>query len=860
MQLTEWLHLQLAQDLVDQGIPALAPSPLNTDADSQWTGADDDYAWLFQEQERRDLLRLHLDNIRPPPPGLEPAEATCPICMDPLNTLSHDAPCTLSCHHDHAFHASCLHRAWQVSTQYRCPLCRTPATPADKRFIHACTLRSTACIQATRAATDDADRQRRWEARPPVSPPPPLPPVHQPPPAITDPGEWGAIDKHTVFECTVSPCSHILDIPSDLKIQWACANVDVLDRIATAQATHDPALLDQALKWQLCLADVLLRRPPRSTRGAGRATGEIEARFKAWGTGERTALLKRWANDRAKIWLQRQRAADRLGEDEDALADRGIARALKLIHEGEIARGLRMLHSNGVATVTPEVIAQLQLKHPPRARPLPDDPGIAAPRLSVHLGQVFAHLPRRAGTGPSGCRNEYFSALARPFGNAKADRVLDAYAVFATAIASAALPLWYQHAQSIANLLPIVKRPLSAAQRATGVTPDVRPIAVGECLLRAVGRALAESSRDTFAHILYPQQLGVGVDGGVSTLVHGTRLLLEHNRNFVTLKVDIANAYNAIDRSVLLRRVTEHAGLAGIIPLLHSVLAPETDLLIGADRGKLFDTVDGPATRGASSTGVQQGFALSSGAFCVAIHPELRALDAELTPFGGNARAIMDDIYATGPKEVVFAAVANLIAAVRASADLRIAPAKLACFSHDADLEAYPARIALGAPIGSNAAPLPHPAPPPPLPLPPPGLPPPPPPAYSQHPQPPPPPPPTPPPPPSSTPPADPPPPPSPAPPIRPRHPCRRRPHRRRRLRRHRPRQSIDRHCELHFQNGISAPVRPPRGVDGPLLFHPAPLRLLAPPHPTSPCRPPRRTSRRRCPTGRRLPRLPRMP
>ena len=32
------------------------------------------------------------------------------------------------------------------------------------------------------------------------------------------------------------------------------------------------------------------------------------------------------------------------------------------------------------------------------------------------------------------------------------------------------------------------------------------------------------------------------------------------------------------------------------------------------------------------------------------IHPELRALDEELAPFGGAARAIMDDAYAIGPR------------------------------------------------------------------------------------------------------------------------------------------------------------------------------------------------------------------
>ena len=48
---------------------------------------------------------------------------------------------------------------------------------------------------------------------------------------------------------------------------------------------------------------------------------------------------------------------------------------------------------------------------------------------------------------------------------------------------------------------------------------------------------------------------------------------------------------------------------------------------------------------GDSSEGVQQGMALSSLVFCIAMHPELVALDAELSAVGGCARAIMDDVY-----------------------------------------------------------------------------------------------------------------------------------------------------------------------------------------------------------------------
>jgi hypothetical protein len=116
--------------------------------------------------------------------------------------------------------------------------------------------------------------------------------------------EWAVIDNHSIFECTISPCSHLLDVPATLKVPWASAAVDVFKFIDSARTAGDSVALERGLKWHLCLHlhDVLLRRPPRTTRGAGRATGEVEARFSAWAAGDRAHLFARWAADRTMSW------------------------------------------------------------------------------------------------------------------------------------------------------------------------------------------------------------------------------------------------------------------------------------------------------------------------------------------------------------------------------------------------------------------------------------------------------------------------------------------------------------------------------------------------------------------------------
>ena len=80
--------------------------------------------------------------------------------------------------------------------------------------------------------------------------------------------------------------------------------------------------------------------------------------------------------------------------------------------------------------------------------------------------------------------------------------------------------------------------------------------------------------------------------------------------------------------------------------------------------------------------------------------PELEALDAELRPFGGCARAIMDDVYAMGPARVVFPAITRFATAVRASLDLEMQAAKSLCYSREYDLANCPWREQAGIPVG----------------------------------------------------------------------------------------------------------------------------------------------------------------
>ena len=48
---------------------------------------------------------------------------------------------------------------------------------------------------------------------------------------------------------------------------------------------------------------------------------------------------------------------------------------------------------------------------------------------------------------------------------------------------------------------------------------------------------------------------------------------MEYRQDFVIVRLDLQNAYNAADRAALLRRFSEQPSLRPLLPLLHASLA-----------------------------------------------------------------------------------------------------------------------------------------------------------------------------------------------------------------------------------------------------------------------------------------------
>ena len=88
----------------------------------------------------------------------------------------------------------------------------------------------------------------------------------------------------------------------------------------------------------------------------------------------------------------------------------------------------------------------------------------------------------------------------------------------------------------------------------------LRPIAVGECLRRLVGKCLGSSVMEDAKRRLEPVQVGVGTPGGAEAVAHVTRQWFERHAqdaDHVLVKDDMENAFNVDDRQSILEAVRE---------------------------------------------------------------------------------------------------------------------------------------------------------------------------------------------------------------------------------------------------------------------------------------------------------------
>lgn len=436
----------------------------------------------------------------------------------------------------------------------------------------------------------------------------------------------------------------------------------------------------------------------RLVRGGSAGLRNLKERCRRFESGDWEGLLDdhHEAEDRlAEQFEEAERgSAQSAGEptDEEVQARR-IRRCLRLGRAGEFSRAARALESSRPAPVTEETVQTLRELHPAAPSPIPDWVDTFEPVDSFLLTAESLHTaldtsPRDVSGGPSGSVYEHYRDI---FGDSP-----EAFVIFhlvCCLIARGLVPPRARAALSSCRLLAMAK-PVDGG-------PDgVRPLAVGEVWHRLVARAVGIQCRERFREFFSPLQFGVSTPGGCEAVVAGIRACLDLEPETLVLQVDLANAFNEVDRVAMFDELRLH--FPELLPFFRCFYAEPSRLLLRRDSGE-WELLE-------SQTGSRQGDPLAGFLFALAYHRPLSATHAAFPDV--QLPSYADDTHIVGQPARAVQAFEHLQGGL-ASLSLRVKLAKCAAFSGaeiPPDLPIPPefrrpphGIVALGAPIGSAA-------------------------------------------------------------------------------------------------------------------------------------------------------------
>ena len=359
---------------------------------------------------------------------------------------------------------------------------------------------------------------------------------------------------------------------------------------------------------------------------------------------------------------------------------RCVQRSERLFRLGHSYRALQALTSDTeLADLDlPEERETLRALHPSTQQPMPQCP-TDAPEIVIDwnwMEEEMRATDNGSAAGPSGCGSNYLSVLAA-----------DPHCVHAMA---------YIVQQIVNNKLPAVIRTLLTTCIVVSLVKyngGRRPIAIGDIFYRMAARYSLSLIIDKVQHKLAPHQYGIGTPDGCTQIVQSLQHLLKHGaqhsppshgqsnhadtkRPLACLSIDMANAFNAIDRSAVLRAVYSDRELSQCWRAVSFGYGQPSLLLMQCD-----DMVPDAQAFIESQTGVRQGDPLAALLFCLAMHPVYDALAKQVS---AGCYAYIDDGHFVGTIEECWRAWEMLPAQLR-PLTLSANPSKceLTCFHTD---------------------------------------------------------------------------------------------------------------------------------------------------------------------------------
>lgn len=218
-----------------------------------------------------------------------------------------------------------------------------------------------------------------------------------------------------------------------------------------------------------------------------------------------------------------------------------------LVALGRMRDSVKALTSHGVANASGPTIEILKSKHPfspkPTFRAECKAASIVTPEI---VRRAIDSFPNGSAGGPSGFRPDHLKECLKTALQSENDSLLDTITKFINILLEGQAPKEVAKELAGANLIPIMKK-----------DSGIRPVAVGDIFRRIAIKSGSMVSKDKLISHLEPHQLGIGIQHASEAIIHSTARMVElygHDNQFALMKVDFENAFNNINRDILLER------------------------------------------------------------------------------------------------------------------------------------------------------------------------------------------------------------------------------------------------------------------------------------------------------------------
>ncbi|XP_061706794.1 uncharacterized protein LOC133517478 [Cydia pomonella] len=304
------------------------------------------------------------------------------------------------------------------------------------------------------------------------------------------------------------------------------------------------------------------------------------------------------------------------------------------ISDGNLKGATRLLFSSDtLASYSPAVLSALQDKHPVASASslLPSPPGPPAASLQplqvTKAAVLHAVLSFPAGSagGLDGITPQHLKDLTGPLAGDAGETLLEELTaltnlMLAGKVCREVVPILYG-----ANLIALKKK-----------DGGIRPIAVGNTFRRLTSKICCREFHSRLTEKFKPIQLGFGLKGGCEGAVHAARSFIDSPNFEILVKIDVRNAFNSIDRGVLLTQVEKE------LPEIYGYLWQ----CYGSASSLMYKNMEIP-----SCVGCQQGDPLGPVIFSLAIHPIINQLTSNLNfwylddgTIGGKKSTVLADL------------------------------------------------------------------------------------------------------------------------------------------------------------------------------------------------------------------------